>query len=640
MIPFLSDVKNMTAALPIPNRSQSLLPGDPQLTIPIATQGSKEVPVRRKENPPPKKASKKSKVPPPTNDDDDDSDDDSENDPNYVPDEEQEAAEQQQEMLDRQEMEQRVDRVHYIPTYLPEEGKRKFEEWNEETDAYKPVTYNPYVNHNWGKEYNPKTDYKYDRRKADMDIERLLRQGGMTDGRIHKEENLRSLTENQKADLNQLIDITVNKKRDLKFNPNLLSLEYADKYAKNRGGWAQALDVTPYDNRNEDEIVVFNKYGIPTHINGYSWGQSDAGVQQLYQEQYPGGYDTDKKKFVPFNKWKKQQFDYTERKYPWEPIRVKSANTKLLEQLKGRGYNPPKPPAEALPVTSIWNKIVSKRLRLFIDEQIEKNTDINVTKSSSSEQIQQYNNHWIYTIIKDCVSLIQLSSLFFKYYMDSRFWQLIKDSGRISEDKMEKYTWKDYKKLISSDDGVVNRAQYRRLFYELFVDPPKSFWWSKEVSERAVTLALISINGDTLYNEVAQYLGSEEETTGGYIDAERRIRILKQKQDLNQEDRFNLADAKQEKAYYRNIIKTHFSDAIKAWSQNIENTIIHDNRGEWDPKSINDFREFAGSLDVLDEPLPNPEGTTKWDIQLPDPKTGETKTFNMAEIPEKGKGKK
>ena len=517
--------------------------------------------------------------------------------------------------------------------YDPLINRGEFQEWNEYVEE--PTVYNPYQRewNNW--KYDPDKDDKYDRKRAHASITDKV-WSEIEDGRLDQTKPRRLMSKAQKDAMNQLIDITVNKKKTLKYDPKLLSLQYADKYAKNRGGWAQSIDVTPYDDRDEPEIVVFNKYGIPTHINGYSWGQSDAGIQQMYQEQYPGGFDPDGKRFVSFNRWKKQQFDVTKREKPWEPIRVKGANTELFDQLKGRGYSVPRAPAEALPVTTIWNKIVSKRMRQYIDEVIQNNDDIDDDTSD------QYINHWVFTIIKDCVSLIQLSSLFFKYYMDSHFYELVIQSKRIPKDK-EPETWKEYKKLINSEEGKVNRAQYRRMFYQCFVSPPDKFWWNSETSKRALETAKISSNKQTIKNEIQNYCAGEgAEAFLGYRNAERAIRTLKAGQSLEPEQRIELANQKQTKAYWRNIIKTHFSDAVKAWNETLEKSILSGLNGEWDQDSLKSFPRYGGSLGLLDKPIPKPRTKPeKWIIKLPDPNdTGKMIDFNMAEIPDKKKGKK
>ena len=512
-----------------------------------------------------------------------------------------------------------------------------FEEWKEETDAYIPADYNPYTGHVWGYKYNPENDYRYDRRRANMDIEQIMSHEGFKDMRNNKDESLRKMTETQKADLNQLIDVTINKKRDLKFNPNLLSLQYADKYARSKGGWAQKIDVTPYDKRDEDEIVVFNKYGIPTHINGYSWGRSDAGVQQMYQEQYPGGYDPARKQYIPYSQWKREQFDVTKREKPWEPIRVKSANTELFDQLRGRGYNPPKAPAEALPITSIWNKIVSKRIRNWLNDEIEFFIDENghLDEGISEEDLQKFRQ---YVIIRDGVSLIQLSSLLFKYYIDAHFWQLILKANVLPEKDIPK-NFKEYKKLINQKDGKVNRAQYRRMFYNVFIEPPNSFRWNDESTKRAIEQADVSSDGKSLSEVVDEFMAKNGEIVTSYFQALMDIDLAENAESLTQDLRLKLAEDKKTKAYCQKTMKTYFSDKLKEWNTAFENAMIKQENGEWDQSSW-DLPEF-GDLIILSKPLYNKEKEDYWNVQLPNPdKPTETIPFNMAEIPEKGKGKK
>ena len=522
----------------------------------------------------------------------------------------------------------------------------KFEDWKEETDAYKPGEFLPYTGHKWGKTYDPKVHEKYDRRMAHVDFNDILdKKNGFYDGRPKwvkdKEIQMRDMTKNQQDDFNQLIDITVNKKRDLKYNPKLLSVDYANKYAQSRGGWAQEIDVTPYDGRNENEIVVFNKYGIPTHVNGYSWGKSDAGVQQLYQEQYPGGFDNERKKFIPYSQWKKEQFQYTQREKPWHQIKITDSNTEMFDQLRGRGYNPPKAPAEALPVTSIWNKIVSKRIRKWLDDEIVKldGAITNAPKEDQKEMFREERRQKI--IIRDCVSLIQLSSLLFKYYMDSHFWQLIKKANVLSAKEIPT-TFKEYKKLINQKDGKVNRAQYRRMFYQLFIKPPDGFRWDGESSGRAIEEADVSSDGLSLLKEVDAFTKESKDNANivnAYFDSMAKIDKYKAQEKLTQDERLDLAEQKKIKTYCQKAMKSFFSDKLKLWNDTFENVMINGDEGEWDEESWN--QEEIGDLEILNEELyDDQQGENYWMIELKD-KDGKTiGRMNMAEIPEKGKGKK
>ena len=480
------------------------------------------------------------------------------------------------------------EQVRRPPPTLSKQGTIRYD-WGDEDDSFLVTEHNPMVNP-FTTHYDPKTMRPYDRTRANLF--RDVNWATIPDGRpkeIQQEYARRAMDGEHAKAINDLIDITVNKRRRLKYDPDLLSQEGADRYAKRIGGFAKEIDVNPHDGLDEKEMVIFNRYAQPQIINGYSWGQSDVGVQQLYQKTYPMGYDKANKKAVSFNTWKKEQFKTTKRQKPWEPILVDDPNEELWRDLQGRGYNAPRAPPAALPITTIWNKVIGKRMKLWIDSNISLDGDKLPTKPTESQrqaaaaahmQISE-NHNWILHCIKEFMSMLQLTSLMFKYYIDSHFYVLMLNAGvgNIKE-------WKDYKKAIKEEDGNPNRKQYRRFFYKIFVDPQNNgFHWSNENCARAITEQDLACGKDSIYKLIDNWINDPGNEFNLYIQTLAQIAALSKQPKLTQDQRQQLQGLKQTKAYFKKAIRDVFNQKLKEMNDAIEGRIM-EGKGEWGPESL------------------------------------------------------
>ena len=433
---------------------------------------------------------------------------------------------------------------------------------------------------------------------------------------IRQKYEYRPLNDNQQKMLDQLIDITINKKKTIDFNPKLMNEEYAKKFAEENDGWAEWIDVNPYDNRDEKELVVFNKYSQPQYINGFHYTQNDAGVQGLYQKTYPNGYDDDRRIRVPYSQFKKEAFQYDKRVTPWDRILVHDPHPQVYEDLRGRGYKVPSPPKRSLAQNQIWNKVVSVSIKNWMKKWYE-----------SKDHLKDRD---ALLFIRSYMNLLKFINILYIYYVDSRFIALIKKSPIYNnvENKMKK--WKDYKKLCNKSSGLVNKKQFRRMFFAIFVDPPNQFWWSEENTRRAFMEADIHPQLGSII-EFAKALMVKYQTELARIDEiDDTLHQAKQPFIENPPDTFQLP---QQKAYLKKKIKDEFNKHLDKMKEALQQNVLDGLYGEWNDGSLSNRpgKEF-GNLDFFNEPLKD----EKYTYKKPDPKNkGKFLFYNIAEFPNK-----
>ena len=243
--------------------------------------------------------------------------------------------------------------------------------------VYNQLEHKDAIQPGYRKRFNSKTmlKYDYDQANASFDWEDLRNDSDNRANEIKEKFDYHDLKPNQRKMLDNLVDITINNKKDISFNRKLADFDNADEYARQRNGWAVSKDVTPYDDRDEPEVIIFNKYGVPTHVNGFYYTNHDAALQQMYEKTYPGGMDANRHMRIPYKQFKDEQFKFKERTTPWDRLMVIDGNPDIYEQLKGRGYKVPSAPKKVLSPNQIWNKVLNIALKKFIKSRIDENVN-------------------------------------------------------------------------------------------------------------------------------------------------------------------------------------------------------------------------------------------------------------------------
>ena len=216
----------------------------------------------------------------------------------------------------------REGRFTSVKPYRPPNSEDYSGDW-----VYSQLEHKP-IQPGYGKHFNSKTmvKYDYDQANARFDWEDLRNESDYRGDEIKEKFDYHDLKPNQRKMLDNLVDITINNKKDISFNRKLADLDLAQEYAEKRNGWAISKDVTPYDDRDEPEVIIFNKYGVPTHVNGFYYTNHDAALQQMYEKTYPGGMDANRQMRIPYKQFKDEQFKFKERTTPWDRLMVIDGN--------------------------------------------------------------------------------------------------------------------------------------------------------------------------------------------------------------------------------------------------------------------------------------------------------------------------
>ena len=197
-----------------------------------------------------------------------------------------------------------------------------------------------------------------------------------------------------------LINIILNAKKDIKFHPSCITKEGAERYAKTRGLRVKK-ESEDLNHDGIEDIVVYNKAGKPIMINGYTFSQSEFPYKQDYYKQKPadranqGGY----KGFL--NKiWGVQ-----EEKFDENGTRVvEHDNTDLpdeVEKYSNLGWKKLKAPKRALTIYQRINKWLANILRETIE-----NDDV----------LSQYQK-----LINSSIPRFKIISLANLYFIDAAF---------------------------------------------------------------------------------------------------------------------------------------------------------------------------------------------------------------------------
>lgn len=480
--------------------------------------------------------------------------------------------------------------------------------------VYNQLEHKDAIQPGYRKRFNSKTmlKYDYDQANASFDWEDLRNDSDNRANEIKEKFDYHDLKPNQRKMLDNLVDITINNKKDISFNRKLADFDNADEYARQRNGWAVSKDVTPYDDRDEPEVIIFNKYGVPTHVNGFYYTNHDAALQQMYEKTYPGGMDANRHMRIPYKQFKDEQFKFKERTTPWDRLMVIDGNPDIYEQLKGRGYKVPSAPKKVLSPNQIWNKVLNIALKKFIKSKIDAGQDVAV-----------------YKFINEYLPLMKLINILFIYYVDSHFIQMCRASGRVKDGEME--TYDDYKKMRNRSRGTINKHQFRRMFFNIFIDPPNGFWWSDENSRRAFEDA--DINNGSIKQMIERFRAANAGMMANLQQYDQDIEAGKQQFSTAQQKETGRESA-QKKAYFKKQIRDNLVAQLDELEAFVKVNVVEMRIGEWDQLS-QDSQDNLGNLSDLDKPLSD----QKWIVEKQDPEHPDDENakirYNIAEIPAK-----
>ena len=248
-----------------------------------------------------------------------------------------------------------------------------------------------------------------------------------------------------------LIDLVLNNKKEIKYNPRLTTADGAAYWInKNRlKNWrVKEEDVNPEDGKAEDEVVIYNSAGIPVWINGYSLKPARAGIDRLYQNKYPMGYDIANQTRVDKKKWKNDMFQIYPRENPWGATYVGDPNPAVFQTLRAQGYNAPRAPPIYLSPSQVWSKVFCECL-----------------KSYSAA------NTWndpVY-ILNKLVNRMSIASIFFMVYVDYAWFLFLKHNNEFKDINAEDMTWEKYKSRTNRKKQRPTKYDFAAIFFYIWM---------------------------------------------------------------------------------------------------------------------------------------------------------------------------
>ena len=283
-----------------------------------------------------------------------------------------------------------------------------------------------------------------------------------------------------------LIDLVLNNKKEIKYNPRLTTADGAAYWInKNRlKNWrVKEEDVNPEDGKAEDEVVIYNSAGIPVWINGYSLKPARAGIDRLYQNKYPMGYDIANQTRVDKKKWKNDMFQIYPRENPWGATYVGDPNPAVFQTLRAQGYNAPRAPPIYLSPSQVWSKVFCECL-----------------KSYSAA------NTWndpVY-ILNKLVNRMSIASIFFMVYVDYAWFLFLKHNNEFKDINAEDMTWEKYKSRTNRKKQRPTKYDFAAIFFYIWMREGNA--GSQFLLDKNRVVAMINntklVGNDTLANMI------------------------------------------------------------------------------------------------------------------------------------------
>ena len=410
------------------------------------------------------------------------------------------------------------------------------------------------------------------------------------DNRSEEKKALRAIapgfSDQQLQNFQNMIDLTLNNRKTIKFDRRLTTKEGADWFIRNRPGWeVQLHDVNPEDGLGQKEVIIYNEAGQPVYVDGYTLTNSKSGLYRKYYEDNPGGFDKFTHLPRSYGQWADEQFQYTPRKYPWTRSVLKEKLPPTFARLKEAGFKVPAAPREVLSVPSIWNKVFQLVYKNWLKQMKDQKYDLAY-------------------ILDACVTTNQLATLLYTFYVDGTYFAMLRKAGYF--DKIFKQnripTWKEYKKKTTGKKHP-GAATFRRWFYQVFVNPPNKFNFSAESINRAIHGKWMSRSGQQ-GDSFALELASIPEIQNGLKFLKIQMgRLEKQeklkkgtKEDQEKVDYEEIDDAKGRIKYLKAQMKKAAEPFMKEFLEILRYKVVT-NQCEWtDPNSekiarVDDFKD-------------------------------------------------
>ena len=169
----------------------------------------------------------------------------------------------------------------------------------------------------------------------------------------------------RKDAFDSLLNLILTHKKEIVKVPACSSYASAQEWASKRPGYR--VDKKNIGGDEEEEVIVYNRSGLPVIVNGYKVAASDWGVRNAYYEAHPTVEH--RAAAEPMKRWAAETF-YKAEVDPTNPWRNKSVlPTKKAYNLKERGWKVPTRPKKQWSVYSIFSKNIAKYVKTFFESR-------------------------------------------------------------------------------------------------------------------------------------------------------------------------------------------------------------------------------------------------------------------------------
>ena len=305
------------------------------------------------------------------------------------------------------------------------------------------------------------------------DIKTLRERLGQGDDmRTEEEKNRDKISDYRKELIDDMLDIILKHKKEIRKIPQASYIDSARKYAAKRGLSAREVDL---DGDNVPETVVYDRTGrYPVIVNGYSLGQSDYPVRREYWRTH----DTKAKRILqPMNDWIDEEVYKTtkNKNNQWVNDKIELTETgRRLEQWDG--YSMPTRPKKVMSPYSIFSKLISSYVKDFwLQQDLYDRLRIKQSTDGLSHT---------YELFKKIVSPITLYRVLYLRLVEQKFYfKKIDDNGR------QPISYASFKKYMKEERG---KKEFTKWFFdEILAGPNKERFNEKNVKMDVIIQNLV-----------------------------------------------------------------------------------------------------------------------------------------------------
>lgn len=277
--------------------------------------------------------------------------------------------------------------------------------------------------------------------------------------------------------LEDLYDIILKHKKELRKIPQCSHINGAQEWARKRGLRAIETNIDG-DAAGTKEVVVLDKKGKPFVVNGYTLKPSDFPVRNKYWSTHQKESERVKE---PMHEWLHKKggiYDYEEDgMFGKKNIRL----TKLGEEIsKWDGFRMPTAPKQLASPYSAFSKLIAPLLKASFWHKwiIEKLTINNALDGNETKEILYYPHIW-----NKIVSPITIYRYLYLKLIDQKFFFGLK------YDNDGKLTYAQYKSLMKRD---AYKAKFNKWFYDVCLNSSKNGFNPNMVNKALIDQNLIN----------------------------------------------------------------------------------------------------------------------------------------------------